>query len=150
MADQPHYRTQRRIEWHDTDAAGIAHFTCFLRYMEEAEHEYLRTLGIGVLMQDDEGRLSWPRVAVGCDFSGAVRYDDMLDIDVRVARLGDKSVTYEFNFTHQGRAVAQGRTTAVCCRLQADGPPRSIRIPTWIASRFPRDGQSGSPLEPTE
>ena len=150
MAPSPHYRTTRRIEWHDTDAAGIAHFTSFLRYMEEAEHEYLRTLGIGVLMQDEEGKLSWPRVSVHCDFSGAVRYDDVMDIEVQVSRLGDKSITYDFNFTHQGRAVAQGRTTAVCCRMHNDGLPRSIRIPESIAARFPRAISSPSPLEPME
>lgn len=142
------YRTTRLVEWYDTDAAGIAHFTAFFRYMEEVEHEYLRHLGLSVLMRDDQGPLSWPRVSVQCDFSGAVRFEDQLDVELRVGRLGEKSISYEFNFTHDGRAVAQGRTTAVCCRMREEGPPRAVAIPEWIAAKIgaPRE----TPQQPLE
>ena len=50
------YTTSRRIEFRDTDAAGIAHFSVFFTMMEEAEHEFLRHLGLSVLMRDEKGR----------------------------------------------------------------------------------------------
>ena len=52
--------------------------------------------------------------------------------------LGKKSVTYECNFAYQGRPVASGQTTTVCCRFQGDGTPKSINIPDWIAEKLAR------------
>lgn len=139
------YRSKRLVEWHDTDAARIAHFTAFFRYMEEVEHEYLRSLGLSVLMHDAEGPMSWPRVSVDCRYTGAVRFEDELDVSLEVARLGGKSVTYRFVFTHAGRAVAEGTMTSVCCRILPDGTPRAIAIPESIAARFdvPRETERG-------
>lgn len=130
------FRTQRRVEWHDTDAAGIAHFTAYFRYMEAAEHELLRRLGLSVQMQDAAGQLSWPRVNVQCDFRGSLRFEDVVDIDVSLTRLSEKSATYRFAFTLEGRPIAEGTVTAVCC-LVADGQPlKAIAIPPPIAARL--------------
>jgi acyl-CoA thioester hydrolase len=128
------YHAQRRVEFRDTDAAGIMHFSAFLNYMEQVEHEFLRHLGLSVFERDDEGAISWPRVAVSCDFQGAVRFEDILDIAIEVTRRGEKSVTYGFIFTHADRPVALGQLTTVCCRLDDKAPPRSIAIPDWIVA----------------
>ena len=121
------FRSQRRVEFRDTDAAGIAHFSTFFNYMEEVEHEFLRSLGLSVVMHDDQGVVSWPRVSAQCDYQGAVRFEDVVDVELSVARVGEKSVTYHFVFRHDGRQVAEGRLTAVCCRMD-DGAPRSVPI----------------------
>jgi 4-hydroxybenzoyl-CoA thioesterase/acyl-CoA thioester hydrolase len=112
------FRTTRRVEFRDTDAAGISHFSVFLVAMEQVEHEFLRSLGLSVLASDAVGPISWPRVAVHCDFSGAARFEDVLDAELTVDRLGQKSITYRVRFSHQGRPVAEGTLTAVCCRLE--------------------------------
>lgn len=132
----PSLHTTRRIEFRDTDAAGIAHFSAFFNFMEQAEHELLRSLGLSVMMHDAEGAISWPRVSVRCDFQSPVKFEDVVDIDVGIARLGERSVTYGFNFTHQGRPVAKGQIAAVCCRLKPGEPPVSIAIPEWIAEKL--------------
>jgi len=131
------FKTTRRVEFHETDAAGIMHFAVFFKFMEEAEHELLRSLGLSVVSQDEQGAISWPRVAARCDYQASVKFEDLVDIEVRVVRIGQKSVTYEFGFTHQGNAVATGQITAVCCRFQPDGTPRSVAIPKWILAKLP-------------
>ena len=128
--------TAPSVEFRDTDAAGMAHFSVFFVFMEQAEHELLRHLGISVMLADDKGPISFPRVATRCDYQLAVKFEDVLDIEVAVVRLGAKSVTYEFNFSHQGRPVATGQTTTVCCRLKSDKAPQSIAIPTWVAEKL--------------
>ncbi len=130
------YHTTRRVEFRDTDAAGIAHFSAFIQYMEQTEHEFLRHLGLSVLMQDAGGEISWPRVSVQCDYQGAVRFEDVLDVDLRIERLGSKSVTYTFLFQHVGRPVASGRMTSVCCRLDPHHPPKSLVVPDFIADKL--------------
>jgi 4-hydroxybenzoyl-CoA thioesterase/acyl-CoA thioester hydrolase len=130
------FRTSRRIEFADTDAAGIAHFSAYFRLMEEAEHELLRSVGLSVLCRDDEGPISFPRVRAACDFSAALRFEDVADIDVALARLGRASIHYRFAFSRADEPIAAGEIVAVCCRVSPDAPPASIEIPAWIADKL--------------
>ncbi len=115
--------TNRRIEFCETDAAGIIHFSSFFCYMEQAEHAFLRNLGTSVVQPLPEGgHLSWPRVHAECDFIQAVRFEDELKICLWVARLGNKSVSYRFDFLDSlDKLVAKGLVTAVCCRVGLGG-----------------------------
>jgi 4-hydroxybenzoyl-CoA thioesterase/acyl-CoA thioester hydrolase len=124
----------RRVEFRDTDAAGIMHFSVYFNYMEAAEHALLRKLGTSVVTSDDEGPLGWPRVAVACEYRGALRFEDVVEVQVRLERLGDKSVTYLFEFVKDGKEVARGKMTTVCCRMAEGSLPRSIAIPAEIAA----------------
>ncbi len=133
------FKTTRRVEFRETDAAGIAHFSSFLCYMEQAEHDLLRTLEWSVMLpHPDTGYLSWPRVHVEADFHGAVQFEDVLDIDVVVSRLGARSVTYSFKFACKGRPIASGKTIAVCCHVGVDRSLESIDIPEPLRSRLER------------
>ncbi len=134
MSERFHYN--RRVEFCETDAAGIVHFSAYFQYMEQAEHAFLRHLGTSVHAQDEVGTISWPRVSASCDYTGPVRFEDVLDIVVRIERLGSKSVTYEFEFQLQDSIVATGKMTAVCCRITPDNPPESIPIPSWLVEQL--------------
>ncbi len=122
--------TQRRVEFCETDAAGIVHFASYLCYMEQAEHELLRSIGLSVCQPQEDGwHLSWPRVRVECDFQGSARFEEVLTVHVSVARLGTKSVTYHFEFLRGVEAIATGRVIAVCCLVKTGYPLQSIAIP---------------------
>jgi 4-hydroxybenzoyl-CoA thioesterase/acyl-CoA thioester hydrolase len=129
-------RLTRRIEFRDTDAAGIAHFSTFFNFMEEAEHEFLRRRGLSVYLHDEAGAISWPRVSAKCDYVSAVRFEDELTIEVSIARLGTKSVTYAFTMSCGDRLVAKGEMTSVCCRVSSSGPPVGIAIPDFIREKL--------------
>jgi 4-hydroxybenzoyl-CoA thioesterase/acyl-CoA thioester hydrolase len=131
------FRTTRRVEFRDTDAAGIIHFSRFFTFMEEVEHELLRSLGLSVMWRDADGPISWPRVSATCDIGGTVRFEDVLDVALHVERLGEKSVTYACTFTHAGRPIATGKVTAVCCRLSGEGL-RSMPIPAEWREKLAR------------
>ena len=127
---------QRRVEFRDTDAAGIAHFSAFFVWMEQAEHAALRHLGLSIV--SPEHSISWPRVSAHCDFQSAVHFEDELQIRVRLTRLGSKSVTYGFDFRSGDRQVASGQMTAVCCRLAPGEPLQAVRIPEEVAEKLRR------------
>lgn len=129
------FETQRRVEFCETDAAGIAHFSSFLCYMEQAEHEFLRSLGVSVIQpMSDGGHLSWPRVKVECNYAQPARFEEVLKILVQIGRLGTKSVTYQFTFCSSAdNLVARGEVVAVCCRVRNHGESiESMEIPQHL------------------
>ncbi len=130
------FQTSRLVEFHDTDMAGIMHFSAFFRYMEAAEHELLRNLGFSVYSEINGDVVSFPRVAASCEFHSPARCEDTLDIDVTVRRVGTKSVTYGFAFSQHGRDVAKGEMTSVCCRVPHGQAPVSIPLPDVIADEL--------------
>ncbi|MGB0758935.1 MAG: acyl-CoA thioesterase [Rubripirellula sp.] len=119
------FSIERRIEFRDTDAAGIVHFSAFFPMMEAAEHSMLRSLGIPVLPKS-ETRLAdgtvlppvtWPRIAANCRYCAAARFEDLLRIEVRVTHIGNSSVEYLCRFYREDELIAEGTVAAVCCYL---------------------------------
>jgi YbgC/YbaW family acyl-CoA thioester hydrolase len=123
------FRVRRRVEFGDTDMAGIVHFANFLRYMEAAEHAYLRACGFGVVTEWEGRRVTFPRVACACDYQSPARFEDELDIEVRVERIGRSSVTYCFAVTRGGEAIARGTITTVMCAVAAGGRLEAMEVP---------------------
>lgn len=132
------FRTTRLVEFHDTDMAGIMHFASFFHYMESAEHEFLVSNGFSIYTQFDGQTLSFPRVSVSCDFHSPARCEEALDIAIQIIRLGHKSITYQFSFTHEGRKVATGQMTGACCRIEHDKPLTSVPIPGVLVEKLKR------------
>lgn len=130
------FRTTRLVEFHDTDMAGIMHFASFFHYMESAEHELIRTAGFSVHGQIDGQTLSFPRVAASCEFHSPARSEDVLDIAVSLTRIGTKSLQFLHEFTIDGRAMATGKITSVCCRVEPGQPMVSVPLPKDIKAKL--------------
>lgn len=130
------YRTQRRVEFADTDMAGIVHFSRFFVFMETAEHAFMREVGAPSVHFEHEGRrIGWPRRETGCQFHSPARVGDILDIEVRVLRKGRTSLTWGFVFHIGDRLVAEGRIACVCCALSESGL-EPVPIPSFLAERL--------------
>jgi acyl-CoA thioester hydrolase len=132
----PVFRTSRRMEFADTDMAGIVHFANFFRFMEAAEVEFLRSRGLSVVMHWEGRDLSFPRVAASCDYLRPCRFQDVVEITVRVERLGSKSITYAFEFFLGKELVTRGQISSVCCLVSAGGEIESVAIPAAIRERL--------------
>ena len=131
------FETQRIVEFCETDMAGIVHFSNFYRWMEQAEHEFFRSLGLTIVNHQTDGiTLGWPRVSATCRFESPAQYEDRLDIKLFVERIGVKSITYDIQFSIEGRAVARGRLKTVCCVVTPGKPLRSIEIPEEYTSKI--------------
>jgi len=130
------FRTTRRVEFGDTDAAGLVHFSNFFRYMEAAECEFLRSRGLSVKMIFEGQAIGFPRVSATCDYLGPVHFEDALDVGVSIERIGESSVTYGFEFAKAGKVVAVGRVTSVCCQVKEDQSIESMNIPAGYRARL--------------
>lgn len=129
-------RTTRRIEFGDTDMAGIVHFANFFRFMESAECEFLRARGLSVKMDWEGQPIGFPRVSATCDYVKPARFEDVLDVAVAIDRVGAKSVTYLFEFSLRGEQIATGKVTSVCCRIDEQNRIEAIDIPAGYRNRL--------------
>ena len=129
------FEFQRRVEFHETDLAGIVHFSNFYRYMETAEHAFLRSLGHAIHEQLGEAEIGWPRVSATCDFRKPARNDDVLTIRVSLQEIRTRSVRYGFRFfiDVNDPPIATGSIVAVCVKFE-DGGIAAVPIPEQIRS----------------
>jgi acyl-CoA thioesterase FadM len=99
---------RRRIEWMDTDAAGIYHWTTVFRLAEAAEAALHTALGIA-----DFTFGATPRVAVEARFARSLRFNDPVEVSLTVTRVGRTSVAYALAIDGEAGRAAQGAVTSV-------------------------------------
>jgi YbgC/YbaW family acyl-CoA thioester hydrolase len=136
-----HFRDRRRIEFYETDMAGIVHFSNFFRFMESAEHAFFRSLGLA-LHQNHDGHMSgWARVDAQCAYRLPLHYMDEVEIELIVREKKKSSLAYDFTFRRVADArgpttsdeVAQGRLSVVYVTSSAGGRMRASAMPEAVA-----------------
>ncbi len=131
------FQITRRVEFGDTDMAGIMHFSNFFRFMEVAESDFLRSLGLSASWVEGSGKWGFPRVSAACDYTKPAKFQDVLTIAVTLEKVGTKSVGYRFDFSNQrGEPVASGRITAVFCRSLGPDHIEALDIPADIRAKL--------------
>src|SRR5579862_1851593 len=95
------FKHTKRVEFSDTDMAGIMHFSNFFRFMEATETAFLRERGLSVSWHEGGVKWGFPRRAVSCDYQKPAKFQDLLTVAVTLEKLGTKSVTYRFDFTNE-------------------------------------------------
>jgi acyl-CoA thioester hydrolase len=127
------FRLALRVYWEDTDAAGIVFYANYLKFFERARTEWLRSLGF------EQERL---RAGTGIAFvvaETAVRYrlparlDDVLEITVHVAHLGQASLGVEQQAWRAGDLLAEATIRIGCVEL---GTFRPRRVPDDILTKI--------------
>jgi acyl-CoA thioester hydrolase len=131
------FSINRRVEFGDTDMAGIMHFSNFFRFMEAAETAYLRERGLSVSWLEGNVKWGFPRRAVSCDYQKPARFQELLTITVTLEKLGTKSVTYRFDFANEhGEPLAVGRITSVFCRSLGPDHIEALDIPADMRAKI--------------
>ncbi|MGH3126495.1 MAG: acyl-CoA thioesterase [Gaiellaceae bacterium] len=84
------YSALTRVWFSDTDAQGVVYYGRYLPYFDHARTEYHRHLG-GFAT----GGCEFVMRASSVEYHAPARFDDLIEIFVRVSRIGRTSVTYE-------------------------------------------------------
>ena len=122
------------MNFYETDLAGIVHFSCFFRYMEEAEHALWREAGLTIARAGEE--TGFPRLSASCDFHAPLRFEDEFEVWVRVARITRRTLQYSFVMTRGETKIATGSTTVACVSKRHGEPMKAIDLPPEIVARF--------------
>src|SRR5882672_531685 len=132
------FRVVRRVEFSETDMAGIVHYSNFFRYMEAAEHEFFRSLGFSVVTRQVDPPVGWPRVHAECDYKLPLAFEDEVEIHMLVTEKKSKSLSYQFRFRKLNAPpaeVARGLLTVVCVTHQ-HGKMTAATIPKSVADKI--------------
>jgi YbgC/YbaW family acyl-CoA thioester hydrolase len=128
----------RRVEFCETDLAGLMHFSNFFRFMETAEHAFFRSLGFSVIGSREGLQVCLPRVHVECDYMLPLRFEDEVRVRLLVERKSRRSLTYQFRFSRlkgsEPEEVARGRMTVVSVKMQKDGSLKAVSLPPIVAA----------------
>jgi YbgC/YbaW family acyl-CoA thioester hydrolase len=134
------FKAIRRVEFADTDMAGIMHYSNFFRFMETAEHAFFRSLGFSIVTDKVEPPVGWPRVRAQCDFKAPLRFEDEVEIHLLVSEKKSKALSYVFKFRKLNATppqdVARGALTVVCVRRRRDGSMAACNIPPVVARKI--------------
>jgi len=131
------FTLSHRVEFAETDMAGIVHFANYYRMMENAEHAFFRSLGFTVHGHEVGTTIGWPRVNAACDFLKPLRFEEVVDIQLLVAEVRARSIRYAFRFWKnedgQRTEIARGSVTTVCATVnKATGKLEAAAIPEAI------------------
>ncbi|CAB0149466.1 Acyl-CoA thioesterase YbgC [Pseudidiomarina piscicola] len=122
-----------RVYYEDTDAGGIVYYANYLKFLERARTEWLRSLGIE---QD-----TWLAHNIGfvvrhveLDLLRPAKFNDELRVSVVVERLKRASVEFTQQVLNQhGTVICQAQIKAACVHLgEAGSAVRAVPMPTEI------------------
>ena len=133
------HRLSRRVQFYETDAAGIVHFSCFYRYMEEAEHALWRAAGLSI--NPPHPVVGFPRVAASFNFRKPLKFEDEFEVHIRIAELGERSIRYDTDIIKDGQSIATGTLTIACVTKSNGTTLKSTPIPAEIVSRLSKPRQ---------
>jgi YbgC/YbaW family acyl-CoA thioester hydrolase len=92
----PAFVHRRSVEFHETDQAGIAHFSNLFRWMESAELAFLRDHKIPIISSVAGAERGWPRASACAQFKAPLRFGDEIETRLWVRSVGRACVRYGF------------------------------------------------------
>ena len=121
------------MQFYELDSAGIVHFSTYFRYMEEAEHALWRAAGLSIAPRG--AAVGFPRVAASFEYHRPLRFEDEVDVRIRIAAMSARSIRYTCDLRQGETRVATGTMTIVCVASGVE-PLKAVPIPAEIAARL--------------
>src|SRR5262245_45517885 len=90
----------------------------------------------GLSVEPEESEIGWPRVSASFDFKRPLRFEDEVEVRLRVIGKTAKTLTYQAVIVRNGEVAAVGRHTSICVRRRLGEPIKAIDMPARIASAF--------------
>lgn len=124
-----------KVQWSDTDAAGIVFFGNFYKWMDEATHHFFDQIGINPIKLFEREKTSYPLVEALCQFKSPLRFGDEVTIVSSVAEASRRAFKVTHEFYKKDVLVASGYTWRAWTDFS--GPkPKAVPIPDKVKEAF--------------
>lgn len=135
------HTSTRRIEFSETDMAGLVHFSNFFKYMETAERDFFETVGVDLIRTTPGELVGWPRARAECKFNAPLRFGDTIDIHLAVKAVKDRAIDYQFRIFRRNEdgtrtQAGKGHMTTIFAQLLHGGELQSIELPEDLRARI--------------
>ncbi len=121
-----------RVYIEDTDAGGIVYYVNYLKYMERARTEYLRSLGFDKAGANRQGH-QFVVHSAEIEFKRFAQLDDELDVSARIVLVRGASVEFEQRIVRNEVLLSHARIKIAC----VDGASmKPIPIPAEILEKL--------------
>jgi len=135
------FTTTKKIEFSETDMAGLVHFSNYFRYMEVAERDFFDSLELNLIQSAPNDLVGYPRTRAECKFSAPLRFGDTVKIHLAIKAIKDRSIDYQFRLFKLDKkgeesAVAKGHITTIYTELTEDGNLQSRPLPKALLDKI--------------
>jgi acyl-CoA thioester hydrolase len=127
-------RHQIRVIFGDTDQMGVVYYANYLRFFESARADYWRSLG-RTYKDLEDAQVAMPVIEAHCTYKKPARYEDLLEIDIRVGEMRTASMRFDYVVHRGAEVLAEGYTRHAI--IGASGRPRAI--PQFMKDLVERD-----------
>jgi len=126
-----------RVYYEDTDAGGVVYYANYLKFMERARTEWLRTLGHAQPEMAAKHGVLFVVRAVHIDYLHPSRFDDSLQVTVEVVNVGGSRIRFLQRVLRGDEEIARAEVDVVCVSTDTFKPvrlPQEMRITTGTES----------------
>ena len=117
-----------RVYYEDTDMAGIVYYANYLKYIERARSDWVKSLGIDQNSMREQDGVVFAVRRVEADYHAPARFDDALQVETRVQTVTGARLVMQQEVTRNGDLLFGATVTIVC--INDTGQP--ARLPANI------------------
>lgn len=119
-----------RVYYEDTDSGGVVYHANYLKFMERARTEWLRSLGFEQDMLKNEQGIIFAVRSVIAEFIKPARFNQLLEVSARAGARGKASLSFEQHIRHNKELLCSGQVKIACldaATLKAHPIPKHLR-----------------------
>jgi acyl-CoA thioester hydrolase len=136
------FRCPVRVYWEDTDGGGVVYYANYLKYLERARTEWLRSMGVDQSTLARETRLAFVVRALAVEFVRPARLDDALQVGIGTVRIDAAVVSMRQAIWRGEERLLHADVKLACVKLDSFLPARVPQfLRTSLAARSPRRPQ---------
>ena len=115
-----------RVYFEDTDSGGVVYHANYLKFMERARTEWLRSLGLNQIKLKQEDKVMFVVRKIDIQYKIPARFNDELIIETDCVKSTDYSIMLKQNILRDNQTITEGNVEIVCINSDLFKP---VRIP---------------------
>ena len=133
-------RTTTRVRYPETDRMGVVHHTHYFVWFELGRTELMRQAGCAYGTLEDDDGVFFPVIEAGAHYHAPARYDEVVEIETRLAEAEGVRVRFEYvvRRSDDARVLSRGFTVHAACGRNG----RPIRLPESLRVRLTGSGDA--------
>jgi acyl-CoA thioester hydrolase len=120
-----------RVYWDDTDAGGVVYYASYLKFLERARTEWLRSCGFSQQTLAQDPGIIFPVVNLRIQYKRPARLDDELLISCEARSQGATAISFAQRISSGAQTLADAEVRVACVDA---GTFRPKRLPSFLMS----------------